>query len=88
MKTRNLDCTQYVIRDPADWNGDAFITTNINDAFEHWASDPDRFQALEYNLAEHSCDELTDDFRDWQDENRIEAAAVRRHERSYAVGTM
>lgn len=81
---RNHDRTEYIVRDPADWQGAAFIYSKVSEAFDHWKEDRN-CDVMEINPVENSCRRLNDDFEDWADEDDAEARSWQRHCDSYRV---
>lgn len=79
----NHDFTEYLIRDRADWSSEAHIYAKVTEAYDHWRENQD-CEVYEINPAENTCRVLTDDFRDWLEEEEIEARSVASHERFYS----
>lgn len=85
MNARNHDRTEYLVRDPAEWQGAGFVYAKVTEAYEHWIEDRD-CDVFEFNPVEGYCRRLNDDFEDWAEEDEAETRSTIRHERSYSAG--
>ena len=78
--------TIYLVRDPDDWQGAAFVIANRDEAYELWSENQD-WEVLELEYTGHGVGKFwnaSDDFADEYVADCREARALKRHYASFA----
>lgn len=82
-RKHSQDRTNYILIDPTGDN-QAIHTTDIEEAFELWSADTN-WLAHSYNPIEHFADDMSDEFHERLEGERIEARSMHRHYNSLRV---
>jgi hypothetical protein len=77
------DKIEYIVRDPNDWQGEAWFYSSYHEAFDIWSENQD-FHLYEICLAEGYVRDLTDDAGEEYARQCREARELKRHEASFA----
>ena len=78
---------QFIVHNPADWSGTAYITESREDAFACWRENTSQHvMMVEFDGRSMTgkAFDMQSDFQDMLAEERREARAWARHEQSYA----